>query len=344
MTMSSRTLLFALGALALAACESPTEPMPANLEAMAVGPVRPPLEPPMPLRQQRIAFTSNRLTNHKDFVSKDYNIYVMNPDGSGIVRLTKHLADDFEPALSPDGSKIAFMSTRDGNWDIYVMNARDGSGLARLTTSPAYDFRPTWSPDGSKIAFVSNRDGNYEIYVMKAAGEATGSQNLTNNAAKDLGPAWSPNGDKIAFESDRDADPEIYVMNAKDGSGVDRLTTSPNTDIDPAWSPDGLKIAFSSARNDDDFEIYVMDATYGDSLPIDRLTHNADDPDAVQDSGPTWSLNGSKIAFQRVHGGHPNVEIYAMNSAGDQYGIHRLTTYSGADTNPSWGWDPPPGS
>ena len=103
-------------------------------------------------------------------------IYVMNADGSGSRRLTHSAAYDGEPAWSPDGRKIAFRSTRDGNREIYVMNA-DGSNQRNLTRSPAKDGRPSWSPDGRRIAFVSNRDGRLEAHVMNADG--SGQRSLT---------------------------------------------------------------------------------------------------------------------------------------------------------------------
>lgn len=103
-------------------------------------------------------------------------IYVMNADGSGTRRLTHNAAYDGEPAWSPDGRKIAFRSTRDGNREIYVMNA-DGSNQRNLTRHPAKDGRPSWSPDGRRIAFVSDRDGRLEAHVMNADG--SGQRSLT---------------------------------------------------------------------------------------------------------------------------------------------------------------------
>jgi TolB protein len=120
----------------------------------------------------------------------------MNPDGTGVTRLTHSVGSDWLPAWSPDGTKIAFTSDREDpgctficNEEIYVMNA-DGGGQTRVTSNPASDLGPDWSPDGSKIAFESYRDGNYEVYVMNADG--TGQTNLTNNPASDHRPAWSP--------------------------------------------------------------------------------------------------------------------------------------------------------
>ncbi len=115
---------------------------------------------------------------------------------------------------SPEQTKIAFVSDRDGNVEIYVMNA-DGSEQINLTNNPASDWFPSWSPDGKKIVFNSDRDGNYEFYVMNADGSEQ--KRLTNNRAYDWSSSCSPDGKKIVFTSVRDWISEIYVMNA-DGS------------------------------------------------------------------------------------------------------------------------------
>ena len=109
----------------------------------------------------------------------------MDADGSNPVLAIEGVG---EPAWSPDGSKFAFHSERDGNWDICTINA-DGSNLVRLTNNVEFDYTPAWSPDGSKIAFGSYRDGNFEIYVMNADG--SNRVNLTNNDELDTDPDWS---------------------------------------------------------------------------------------------------------------------------------------------------------
>src|SRR5215212_1071476 len=95
----------------------------------------------------------------------------------------------FATVPGEDGTKLAFTSNRDGNWEIYVMNAQDGSNQTNLTMNPAFDFDPTWSPDGTKLAFTSDRDGNTEVYVMNAQ-DGSNQTRLTDNAASDGLAEW----------------------------------------------------------------------------------------------------------------------------------------------------------
>jgi len=183
----------------------------------------------------KVAFHADRTIVPGDLVSlsDDPDIYVVNADGSGEVRLTTHPGRDWLPLWSPDGSKIAFTSDRDGPGELFVMNA-DGSGQTNVTDDPgAADGWPAWSPDGTRIAFQSYRDGNAEIYAMNADG--SGVSRLTVNPAFDAGPSWSPDGTRLAFESDRAGNLEIYVMNA-DGSGQTRLTDHASFDAYPVWT------------------------------------------------------------------------------------------------------------
>lgn len=173
---------------------------------------------------KKIAFASDREGLPK--------IYLMNPDGTSLVRLTQ--VEGEYPSWSPDGKKIAFASSRDGNYEIYTMNA-DGSNQTRLTNNPAYDMYPAWSPDAHFIAFDTQRDyypprdqgagEEFEIHVMKADG--TCDTRLTTNAVEDRFPAWSSDGTRLTWEQEG----QVAVMNA---NGTGQMTLGPGNF--PAWT------------------------------------------------------------------------------------------------------------
>jgi len=170
----------------------------------------------------------------------NYDIYVMNADGSQLRNLTRNTVGDRNPVWSPDGRRIAF----ENNWQINVMNA-DGSGQRRLTRNGGRNFAPAWSPDGQKIAFERRtgrkkygpcngcgRASTFEIHVMNADG--SGAQRLTAQGAQ---PGWSPDGQKIAFMSERDGNAEIYTMNADGSQQQDQTRTRGWKESGLVWSP-----------------------------------------------------------------------------------------------------------
>lgn len=261
------------------------------------------------LSNTKIAFASNRDGN--------YEIYVMNADGTGLLRLTNNPAGDFDPSWSPDGSKILFVSERDGNNEIYAMNS-DGTYQTRLTSTSVNEDRARFSPNGSKIVFISQAD----IYVMDANG--SNQLRLTNNSNlvhANVDPTWSADGTRIAFVSNRSGKTEIWIMNA-DGSNQLQLTNSAGPGF-LAWSPNGNKIAFHSSR-DGNAEIYVINS---DGTSQTRLTNNT-----ATDGIPAWSPDGTKIVFYSTRDG--NAELYVMNSDGTNQS--RLTNSAGTDFYPSW--------
>ena len=127
----------------------------------------------------------NRILYHSKY--EDSEICIADADGTNIRQLTDNEAEDWHPEISQDGKQVAFMSDRDGNYEIYVMNI-DGSDQKRLTINESGDWEPSWSPDGSRIVFASDRDGDFDIYIMNIDGSAI--INITDNEAKDIQPSW----------------------------------------------------------------------------------------------------------------------------------------------------------
>lgn len=229
---------------------------------------------------------------------ESWDLYAVSIDGSGLVRLTDEPAPDFDGTCSPDGTRIAYRSERDGNPEIYVMNA-DGSGELDLTNDPATDYSPSWSPDGTQLAFASDRAGGTanDIYVMN--GDGTDVRRVTDSPAIEEYPTWSPDGNRIAFANESTG--EIWIVYV-DGSGLRNLSSpvgDGTRDDGPAWSPDGTHIAFSSGPEHGRKDVYVMDV---DGSHRTRLT-------ASGGASPSWSPDGERIAYSWG-------SIYLMNRDG----------------------------
>lgn len=251
-------------------------------------------------------------------VGGHWQLFTVAADGAGVTQLTDLTTNQFHPAWSPDGTRIAFdAQSGDGEMQIQVIDA-NGGNLRTLTEGPGWNYLPAWSPDGDQIAFVSNRDGNDEIYVMNLDG--SGQERLTADPEEDLSPSWSPDGTMIAFQSNRDGYNRIYVMHA-DGSGVMELADVEG--FDPDWSAAGSRIAFASTT-DGNPEIYAINS---DGSDLDRLTH-----DPSHDWNPVWSPDGSKITFESDR--DREVGIYVMNSDGTD--VHRLVDTGAQACCPAW--------
>jgi hypothetical protein len=208
-------------------------------------------------------------------------LYTMNPDIGRVKNIGgQERGDWWQPALSPGGQTVAFVSNRDGNLEIYSMNI-DGSDLRNLTNNPAEDRKPAWSPDSERIVFVSKREGGQsDIYVMNKDG--TNVDRLTTDEAIDTSPAWSPDGKEIAFVSTRGEGgrSQIYVMDA-DGGNPRNLTNSGLDEDFPAWSPDSNWLAFTRYTGENNkTEVFVMTIA-GDH--VTNLTNHNDD-----DWAPIW--------------------------------------------------------
>lgn len=259
---------------------------------------------------------------------RNWEIYAIRADGSGLTNLTCTEGSDTDPVWSPDGAKIAFVTNRDGitNREIYVMDA-DGSNQTRLTENEAFDCSPTWSPDGSKIAFSSQRTGSDQIFVMNADG--SNPVLISDGVASDRSPAWSPDGSKIVFVSDRygndrKGNDDIFVMDADGSKNVVRLTEVMEYDLNPNWSHDGRFLLFSSSR-DGAQDVFIMKS---DGALQTRLTLTED----FYEWESVWSPDDLGFAFAGGKG--RNYDIYLM----DRTGRNRVNLTNDAHQNrhPSW--------
>jgi TolB protein len=244
-------------------------------------------------------------------VGPNWDLFLVNLEGTNARRLTEHPAVDYQPAWSPNGERIAFTSVRDGHQEIYSMKA-DGSDVVQLTRGTAHNSAPAWSPDGKTIAFASERDRPGRVYLMNADG--SNQRPLTRDTAASASPAWAPNGTSLLFTSNRSGRNEVY-RTASDGAvpPVQLTTTAQGHSGLAVWSPDGSKIAFWSSRDGND-EVYVMNA---DGSNVSNISRNP-----ARDLFLGWTRDGAHILFRSTRD-RAAFEIYRMRPDGSD--VQRLT-------------------
>jgi TolB protein len=261
---------------------------------------------PMPSPNgKKVAFQSNR--------TGDWEIFVMNLDGSDIRQLTHSSGFDGGPIWSPDGKKIVFPSERDHDPEIYIMDF-DGANQKRLTNIPGDDSHPHWFPDGTRIIFNSPRTSPdmtapwgkqwHEIFSMNVDG--SGLKQITHFKTVCTYPSVSPDGKKIVFRkvvdgpafnwdlsiNDSNRDSEVFVMDV-DSNNLTNLSVSPAFDGWPWWSPDSRQIVFASNRSGpaNVGQLFVVNT---DGTGLRKIT---DAPASL--AQPNWSKDGKLIyAFQ----------------------------------------------
>jgi Tol biopolymer transport system component/DNA-binding winged helix-turn-helix (wHTH) protein len=278
-----------------------------------------------------------------------------------------------DPTFSPDGKRLAFVSDRDGNAEIYSINI-DGTDLRRLTFDPKTEYHPSYSPDGTRILFGSDRENeNGDLYVMNTDGSGVVKVAGWDKSNEASSPAsWSPDGTKIVFYSDRNGKDDIYVASAE---AIRPRLVLADADADlcvPVYSPDGARIGYSRRLGDKTGELWVSDRETAKTRIVrktelavsahwspdgswlvyaDRAAGNSEifriRPDGSElenltnqpsaDSGSSISLDGSQIAFLSDRGEPAGWQIYVMNFDGSD--AHPLTPRKGWEGDPVWSPD-----
>jgi Tol biopolymer transport system component len=247
-------------------------------------------------------------------------------------------SSEVNPGRSPDPMPgIAFVSERDGNQEIYLIQA-DGSGLTRLTDSPEVDSSPYWSPDGLQIAFRSRREGSSDIFIMGADGSQP--VNLVSDPEDSIydefNPTWHPDGDRLAIYTDRFPPAsgcatgvhQLALMPVSGGSeNIELAGALAGNQASFSWSPDGQRLAFSSICSGVYSHIYIWEIKTGTVIQFTEGSHH--------NLLPAWSPNGQQIAYTTNRDG--NLEIYLYRLGTSQ--TTNLTQHPGLDQHPTWSPD-----
>jgi len=265
------------------------------------------------------------------------SIFTMHADGTHKSRLTSAHFLDANPSWSPDGSSIAFESSRSPA-GIWIMNG-DGSNQRPFLTDAAFES-PTelrWSPDGHSIAFDAYADNISSVRViMIANADGSRAHRLTTNVNGEQWPSWSPDGSRIAFMAiSGPLGYSVFVANS-DGSGQRQLTFG--ADGQPAWSPDGAHIAFVSFDDSNHPQIFVMSDDGSDQRALTTGGIN---------TAPAWSPDSKQLVFERnTSDAAPDspLEIFRMNADGSDVRAITSPGPTGGASSQSWSpvWKPTP--
>lgn len=251
-------------------------------------------------------------------------IWAMDYDGSNQRPITKYGSISTTPAVSPDGSKVAFTSYVRSQPEILIHSLETSRRLPFFNQNASMNATPSYSPDGKQIVFSSTLAGGYaQIYSADANGSNL--KRLTFSRFVEVEPKVNPKtGNEIVFVSGRSGPQQIYKMNIE-GTDIVRLTTGEGEASNPAWHPDGQHIAFAWTRGFEpgNFNIFIMNVA---SREYVQLTHGAG-----RNENPTWAPDGRHLVFSSRRGGRTN--IYTMLADGTQ--VKQLTT-QGENTMPVW--------
>lgn len=263
----------------------------------------------------KIYFVSNR-TGHKE-------VWVMDPDGSNQKQISHFNSISIMPAVSPDGTKVAFTSYVKGNPAIFILSTDAGRRLPFYNQVASLNATPDFTPDGKQILYSSSASGWAQIYIANLDGSNL--RRISSTRALEVEPKVNPKtGREIVFVSGRSGPQQIYRMNM-DGTDVSRLSNGEGEASNPAWHPNGQIIAFAWTRGfaTGNFNIFVMDVA---NRSYNQLTYGAG-----RNENPTWAPDGRHLAFMSTRSG--SEQIWTMLANGTQ--LQRLTT-AGKNWTPIW--------
>lgn len=302
-------------------------------------------QPPSADPTPGIVFVTTRHVERNNSIHQNWELYLVQPDGTGLTRLTENDRVDTSPSWSPDGRQIVFRSRVDGSADIFVMDA-NGQNWHNLVNDPADsifdEFYPEWNPQRELIALYTDRflgpDSGCAVHrlaIMPLVGDGDDIRVLENPKAAQETLGWSPDGRHLAFSSHcntgQGSGVELYEWDI-DTDEVTRLTDDGHINASPAYSHDGRYLAYQSVRpGTSGADIFVLDRESG------ALANLTNSPNA-KDSHPTWSPDDSQIAFVSDRDG--NDEIYVMDVILEPFANSanpvNLTNHPAKDFEPAW--------
>lgn len=254
------------------------------------------------------------------------HLFAYHPETLPLTRLTYGAWEDRFPAVSPDGTQVAFSSNRDGQWDIYLLTLADGT-LTQVTNDLAFDGHPAWSSDGLWLAYEKYVGGNLDIYI-KPTIEGIDEVRVTSHPAQDFAPAWQPDSTLLAFTSTRANTQDIFLLDtaAPEGTNAAPVNYTNNNTANqhtPRWSPDGL-LAWTSPFQGED-TLYLSGYPEAEAASAQRM---------LTGSEAQWDPSGTYLlSIQRT----PDQNFLAIQAAEDRHFALLPTLIEGQINEAAWG-------